>query len=188
MYYSITKIAIILCWLSLFAFWGIKIFGGNWFEIMVENENFIQFSNLLQNTWLKYVCSLITMFLSNYFIFGAISQDLTFKGSKCIFVFGGIVSMWVVVNFVNIDFLTMYYGYIVLILYGIIYQRSWKKCLGLISVFLELLFSIISILTRNMNLVVYDNYLISAIMIIDMYIMAILYYLYSNLKKFKKEM
>ena len=31
MYNSIVRTTIVLCWLSLFSFWGIKILGGNWF-------------------------------------------------------------------------------------------------------------------------------------------------------------
>ena len=78
MYVDITRITITLCWIALIAFWCLKLFGGNWFEIMVENENFIKFSDFVQNSWLKYIVSFITIFFGNYFMFGAISQNIVF--------------------------------------------------------------------------------------------------------------
>lgn len=50
MYNSIVRTTIVLCWLSLFSFWGIKILGGNWFELVVDNTNFIKFSRFVQNS------------------------------------------------------------------------------------------------------------------------------------------
>ena len=81
MYESLTKITIVLCWLSLFSFWAIKRFGGNLFEIMVENQNFIKFSNLVQNTWVKYLVSFFTTMFGNLIMFCAISQTFFFKGN-----------------------------------------------------------------------------------------------------------
>jgi hypothetical protein len=185
MYESLTKITIVLCWLSLFSFWAIKIFGGNLFEIMVENQNFIKFSNLVQNTWVKYLVSFFTVFASNYLLFGAISQQFKFKIKEAIIVFVLIVSMWVVVNFVQI--ISVWYGYVVVIIYGIVRQKGWRKCFGLIGVALTLLFSTISMLVRNIDVGLVDNYLILLILVIDMYIMMALYYLYSNFIRLKKE-
>lgn len=188
MYVDITKITIIICWVSLIGFWLLKIFGGNFFEIMVKNENFLKFSDLLQNTWLKYLVSFVTIFIYNYLIFGAVSQNFYFKGYKLVYVLLSILMMWLIANFVNIDFIKMYTGYILIIIFSLITQTKWKKLLGFSPIVIELIFSILSMMTRNIDLVVTNNYLVASIMMIDLYIMAGLYYLYSNFLKLRKEM
>lgn len=187
MYVSLMKITIVLCWLSLFSFWAIKLFGGNWFSIIVKNENFLRFSNALQNTWLKYVASFITISLSTYLALGAIAQRIYFKGLQLLSVIFAIISSWVVANFVNINFLKMWYGYIIMLIFAIVFLKRWKKLLGFVPFISETLFAFISMTIRNIEIEVTSNYLIALILIIDMYIMSILYYLYSNLIRIKKE-
>ena len=187
MYVSVTKITIVLCWLSLFSFWAIKLFGGNWFEIMVENENFVQFSNMVQNTWLKYLVSFITMTIANIFTFGAISQEFLPKGKRFVYFIIANLSMWLVANFIKIEFLQIFYGYFTIVLYGIIFQSSWKKLFGVLSVVLEFVFSTISIITRSIEVKFITDYLVLMILIIDVQIMFALYYLYTNLIRINKE-
>ena len=187
MYESLTKITIVLCWLSLFSFWAIKLFGGNWFEIMVQNENFIRFSNAVQNTWLKYALNFITIFVARYFIFCAVCQKSTFKGKELFLIISIIISAWFLVNFGRIELIQMSYLYIVVIIIGAIYQKGWKKLFGIISIVFELLFTTISMLVRNIPVSVLNDYFIAIILSIDFYIMVILYYLYSNLLRLKKE-
>lgn len=189
MYVDITRITITLCWIALIAFWCLKLFGGNWFEIMVENENFIKFSELLQNTWLKYIVSFFTICIAKYIVFGAMLQQFTFKGKQLAIIGFCCLSIWAVANFVPNNFLNMpfWYGYVLYIIIPIIYQKKWKKCLGAVSIILELAFTSISMLTRNIRLQMMTDYLITMILIIDLYIMYVLYYLYSNLIKLKGE-
>ena len=189
MYISVTKITIVLCWLSLFAFWAIKLFGGNWFEIMVKNENFIKFSYAVENTWLKYLVSFITVCISRYLTFGAICQKFVFKGKQLSFVVFSLITMWAVANFVPNSFIKMpiWYGYALLILSAIIYQKGKKKLFGFLAVFLDLAFTIISMLVRNVKVAFTTDYLIMLILVIDIYIMLALYYLYSNFIRIKKE-
>ena len=187
MYISVTKITIVLCWLSLFAFWAIKLFGGNWFEIMVENENFVKFSDAVQNTWLKYLVSFFTIFIAKYFTFCAICQKFTFKGKQLIVILICIISIWYGVNFINTDFIKMFYAYILYFLVGMVYQKKWKKCFGVLAIILEFVFCTISMFVRNYELQILDDYLITAIFIIDVNIMIFLCYLYSNIIRLKKE-
>ena len=168
MYESLTKITIVLCWLSLFAFWSIKIFGGNWFEIAVENENFVKLSHYIQNSWLRYLSSLVTIFIARYFIFGAICEKFYFTGKWAIVVFASILSMWIIVDFIPVDFLKMWYGYFIMLIIGIAYHKGRKRFLGLLAIFLEILFSSISMLTRNIQLQIIDDYLVSMIGAIDL--------------------
>lgn len=185
MYVDITRITIILCWIALIAFWCLKLFGGNWFEIMVENENFIKFSDLVQNTWLKYVVSFITISISKYFTFGAICQKFYFKNKQLAFVVLAIISIWAVSNFMPMGKLLFpsWYGYIIYILLGIVYQKGWKRTYGAWAIIFETIFTIVSALVRNIKVEILSNYLVVSILIIDVYIMIILYYLYTNLSK-----
>lgn len=187
MYVDITRITIILCWIALIAFWCLKLFGGNWFEIMVENENFIKFSDLVQNSWLYYLSNLITTLIANFFIYCAITETFYLKGYKLLFYILSSISMWAIVHFTHIEILIVFYGYVVIILYAIIVQKSWKKLYGILAIFLELLFNVITFLTRNLELRVVSSYFIMTVLSIDMYIMYVLYYLYSNLLRIKKE-
>lgn len=189
MYVDVTNLTILMCWIALGIFWIIKLFGGNWFEIAVQNKNFIAFSDLLQNTWLKYLVSFITIGGGNYLLIGAICQKFYFKGKQLAVVIFCIVSMWAVSNFVPLSFIYFpsWYGYVVLVAIGTTYQKGWKKCFGLIAILLETAFTVISFLVRNVPIVVLDNYLMISILIIDMYFMSALYYLYSNLIRLRKE-
>lgn len=187
MYISVTKIAIVLCWLSLFSFWALKIFGGNFFEIMVENENFLKFSQALQNTCLKYFISVLTMSASYYLMFCAVVQRFVPKRSQIIFFIVCIFTNWFIINFVNITFLKTIYGYLTIILAGVLFNKGYKRTFGFISFILDFVFSSISMITRNISLGHITNYLAVLILIIDMYIMTTLYYLYSNLSRIKKE-
>lgn len=187
MYISVTNITIVLCWVSLLSFWAIKLMGGNWFEVVVNNQNFIAFSNTVQNTWLKYLVSFITICLVNHFRFCVIAQSFCIKGKTIMFVFLSSVTMWLVSNFVTIDIIQMLYGYVLIVFYGIITQKSYKRLLGLICVALEFGFSTISMLIRNVSLAVSSDYILSLILSVDVYLMYTLYYLYINLIRIKKE-
>jgi hypothetical protein len=186
MYISVTKITIVLCWLSLFSFWAIKIFGGNWFEIIVENENFIKFSDKVQNTWLKYLVSFITIFVSYYLMFGAVAQNIRLKGSKLVFYILSALLTWVTVNFVNIFLFEMFSGYVLIFIFGFVYQDKFKKMFGVLAIILDFLFSTISMLVRSIELSMITDYLILLIGCIDFYIMYGLYFLYANLSNLKK--
>lgn len=187
MYVSLMKITIVLCWLSLFSFWAIKLFGGNWFEIMVENENFIKFSNTVQNTWLKYLVSLITIFVSYYFMYGAVLQKIALKGKYLAVYLLSAFANWAVVNFVPINFMRMIFGYTLIIITSICYQKGIKKYFGVLTVILDFVFSTLSMLTRGIKLSFITDYFILLIGSFDLYIMLGLYFLYSNLLNLKKE-
>lgn len=189
MYISLTKITIVLCWLSLFLFWAIKLFGYNLFEIMVENENFLEFSQIVQNTWVKYLVSFITIVGGNYLLLGAIAQKFYFKGIDAIVAIFVLISMWGVSNFVPLSFINLpfWYGYVAIIAFGVYIQKGWKRTFGIIAIALQFVFTSISMLARNVSLQVITDYLAIMILIIDSYIMFALYYLYSNIIRLNKE-
>lgn len=187
-YIDITKQTIVICWIALFSFWAVKLFGGNFFEILVENENFVKFSELVQSTWLKNFFSLITTFIGNFLIFSAISQKIKYNLKDTIIISLLIISMWFVVNFVP-DFLglSFWYGYFLILIFSFLYQKGNKRFLGFLAIILDIVFCTISMLIRNQNLNIMSNYMLTVIMSIDLYIMYALYCFYSILYKLKKE-
>ena len=188
MYVDITRITIILCWVALIAFWCLKLFGGNWFEIVVENKNFIKFCEYAENSWIRYAITLFTTLVSNYFLFCAIDQKFYIKGKRLVIVLGLIFSMWIVVKFIpNFLYSSFWYGYVVMFLYSIISQKGKKKLFGLLAIILSFAFSTISLFVRNLPLAITKNFLIGNILMIDMYIMIFLYYLYLNLINLKEK-
>ena len=188
MYNSIVRTTIVLCWLSLFSFWGIKILGGNWFEVVVDNANFIKFSRFVQNSWLRYLVSFITIFIAKYLTLCAVCQEFCFKGIKQLVAILGIISIWAVCNFVPSSFYNMpfWYGYLFIIIFTAVYQKGWRKLSSFISIALEIGFSTISMLIRNIRLAMIDDYLLLFILSIDVFIMYLLYYLHANLYRMKK--
>lgn len=188
MYISITRVTIILCWLSLFSFWIVKLFCNEVFEIAVQNENFIKFSELLQSTWLKYLVSLFTISFTLYFLFCSTLQIFAPKGKDILLYILYVFVVWITVNFINIEILEMLCGYFIIILISLFKQNGHKKLLGALGVVLDFVFCTISMLTRNIELNVIQDCLVMAVLSIDVNIMFALYYLYTNLLKLKKEL
>ena len=65
----ILKRAIILCWILLIICFIIKLCGGNYFNIMCNNENFIRFCNFIENSIIKYIIYLFSFIFSSYLLF-----------------------------------------------------------------------------------------------------------------------
>jgi hypothetical protein len=105
------------------------------------------------------------------------------------FVIAAVISMWAVSNFVPLSFLYFpyYYGYIVILIYGVYYNKGLYKLTGILAILFEFIFSSLSMLIRNLPLSVVNNYLMIMVLIIDVNIMIFLYYLYSNLIRLKEE-
>ena len=188
MYISVTKIAIVHCWLSLFAFWALKIFGGNFFEIMVENENFIRFCQYAENSWIRHIINFVTISIVNIFMYGAVRQKFFFKKYELIAFIVITISIWAIRFVPNFLLIHAWFAYSIVIIYGIINNKGKAKLNGFIASVFDLAFTVLSMSVRNIPLVICQNFIIGNILLIDMYIMYSLYYLYSNLLKIKKEL
>ena len=74
------KRVIIVCWIALAICFGIKLFGGNLFEIMCNNENFIKVCEYADNHFLAdYLISSIHSYISNYLTILAMCGKWKFK-------------------------------------------------------------------------------------------------------------
>ena len=74
------KRAIILCWVLLAVCFAIKLFGGNWFEIVCANEHFIKFCDFIDRAYINYPLSCILI--------------IRIKGHLTCSIFGKIPDIW----------------------------------------------------------------------------------------------
>ena len=78
----ILKRAIIACWVILIVCFIIKLFGGNFFNIISNNERFIQLCKFIDNTWLYYVVGYINYIFAGYiYTFAIIGKINNYKKS-----------------------------------------------------------------------------------------------------------
>ena len=176
------KRVIIVCWVALGICFGIKLFGGNLFEIMCENENFIKVCEYADSHWWAYyLIGAVQCFISLYLFGLAICQRLKYKNWELVTLIltvlvgsgikmisgalGMIFDLWQLVGFP-------------LVLIGKNYKRYWR--VGVANIML-MVFQLASIYIKNINeIILGDSILIGTIFSIDVWLMLILYFAYSN--------
>lgn len=183
------KRVIIGAWITLALCFVIKLFGGNFFNIICENENFIAVCNYADNhLWLNYLISAVYCFISLYFFDLAILGEYKYKKWQFILV----ILTSLIGTFIKIISVT--YGWVFdiwqfallpILFLGKAFRSYWKVPF---SVVLLLIFQIISMYVKDLKLLTLgDSILVGVIFSIDVLIMIILYYLYANFIKNKKE-
>ena len=184
------KRVIIVCWIALAICFGIKLFGGNLFEIMCNNENFIKVCEYADNHfWAYYVISTAYCVVLNYFFILAICGEckISDKSHIIIFVITSLISC--LAKSLNMAVGLIFDVWQVIVMPCIFTIRKPKRhWLVLFGNVLAFTFQSISMLTKNLSFgIVTDNgVLVSAIYSIDVLLMFILYYLYSNNYKRKE--
>lgn len=173
------KILLYACWAVLIAYFLIKMLGGNYFEIACENERFIAFCNWLDNSWFKFVISIITYTTSMYMIYLCIVKKKILNDWWMILVMlpASVIKYYNPIIGLVLDFI-----YIILIPLIISKGKLWKRVI--VGNVLMFAFQLISLITKNIGYY-YDNssMLVGLIYMIDYYLMIILYYLYTHRKK-----
>lgn len=182
------KRAIIISWASLALCFAVKILGGNFFEIVCENQHYKALCEYADaHFWAKYLIAVCSSLFCECFYLLAIMQKyrLTKKefGITLISVFissalkllayfwGCVFDFWL--------FIILPYLFI-----GKDFARRWWEVP--IAYAMTFVFQLLSLLTKNLGIsVIDDSTFISLIYGIDIYIMCILYYLYRNYKKEK---
>lgn len=182
--------AIIISWITLALCFVVKIFGGNFFEIMFENPNYKALCEYADtHLWLKFVIGFLSSMLCQSLYLLAILQKYKFSMKElvittisvfasCIiklysFPFGWLTDIWL---FILLPILFL----------GKKYNKYWQAPFALL---LTLLFQFISLLVKDINTInIGEQYFIGLIYSIDIYIMCVLYYLYRNYQKEQKSM
>lgn len=188
------KRVIIVCWIALAICFGIKLFGGNLFEIMCENENFIKVCEYADNHfWARYIIGFIIAVTSIYFFILAVCGKIKYTKTQLIIL---CISL-PICNFIkmlntNVGLICDVWQMIILPSWFIFMNKSNKKRLVLVFVgnILLCVFQLVSMFVKNLQfgiLVDNNSVVTNAIFSIDVILMVILYYLYSNIISKKGE-
>jgi hypothetical protein len=184
------------CWVVLICCFILKLLGGNFFEIMCNNNIVIKICNFIDKTFLLYIFNFLCYYIAAIFYYKAILKENKLIGkNKLIHLFT--LALYIIKLFIQIiltkNFDLNKITLIVLIIDTIfmilpiliINVKLYKR--AIIGYLLVLIFQIISMITRNLGIhFAVNSTLLVAIFSIDYYIMIILYYLYST-KTEKKE-
>lgn len=183
------KRVIVVCWIALAICFGIKLFGGNLFEIMCNNENFIKVCNYADDhMWAYYLLSVAYCLVSNYFFILAVCAEWRFNNRNLIIFVSTILAVCAVKLLSNT--LGLIFDIWQVVIMPCVFtiktpKRHWAVLIGNIMVFV---FQAISLITRNLSfgIVTENGLLIGIIYSTDVTLMLILYYLYSNISKEKE--
>lgn len=182
----VLKRMIILCWILLAVCFVVKIFGGNFFNIVCQNERFIKVCEYVdKNVWSQYVIGCIsTLFLQTLYLL-AISKHLWFTRKREIVIVVSTMMLGVGLRLINsiIGFIFDIYQYLIMpFLIHDKYKYNVKLRRVILGLCLTLIFQITSLIVKNLEIftVTNNSFLIAFIYNIDVSIMIILYYLHSN--------
>lgn len=192
------KRTILLCWIMLIVCFIIKLFGGNWFEIICDNEHFISVCKYIDTHWIvSYFIGFLLYVSSTFFVMLATCRIYKPSKKQTILILLVLTAVWFS-QFISL-FIKMLVEILMFLLLPFFVKsvevgfKNWKSTikntwqLGIIGCALTYAFQIISLITRNVGIDFVDNsFLITYILMIDYYIMIAIYYLYIKLR-LKKE-
>lgn len=188
----VLKRAIITCWLLLFVCFALKIFGGNYFAIVVNSPNFVSFCQFLDgNIFLYGLLGLISSLVSYALFYLALLRQLWFTKRQFLVFFASVFVFCLLrVSVINFENRAIIANTINLIQYFAIpfflgfKPRKNNIARLFIGNILNLGFQVIAAITKSIGVrIMTDSSLTTIIFMIDLYIMLSLYYLYSNNKK-----
>ena len=185
-------VAIISCWVILLLCFIVKLFGGEYFNILIVNERAIAIGNYIDtNLWLQNIIAFITSLLSISLINLAVLKQKLFTLKQFIIVL--VVTLIVLgVKIVGdyIPLFTIIGAVLDIIPYGILplcLPKNIKR--SIVGLVLYLLFQVVSIAVKGLSFVNIndENTLVALIFSIDVYIMLALFYMHSMYNKSNKK-
>ena len=180
---------IVVCWIALALCLIIKIFFGNLFDIMCQNENFMAVCNYADtHLWLNYLMSAVYCFISLYFFTLAILQQIKYTKWQLVTVILTVLigtALKMQMSFISVIF-DIWQVIIMPIIFLIPkYKQIWRVILANI---LLIVFQLASMYIKNCYTeMMYNSMLFGAIYSLDVLIMVILYYAYTNTLRKEKE-
>lgn len=189
----ILKRAIILCWVLLIICFIIKLCGGNYFNIMCNNENFIRFCNFIENSIIKYIIYLFSFIFSSYLLLKIVKPDFKILSLKSLLFLICCIIVWAFKLLIELNIFTINTLIVnildFVILYVLLVIFTKRPLLSIFAVILLFVFSIISSLVKGIGIdsSITDNYFVAQIFLIDYYLMLVLSVLYSKKIQIKKK-
>lgn len=177
--------AIILSWASLALCFIIKIFGGNFFEIICDNPKYKALCDYSDtHFWLKLTITFVSSMYCQSLYLLTITQQYKFKKRQFVVTLVSVAfSCFFKLRYASVSF--VFDILLLFVLPCLFLGKQYKKYWHIIVAFLLTLgFQLISLATKNLAIKVVDeSTFISLIYMVDIYIMCLLYYLYRNYKK-----
>ena len=176
------KRVIVVCWIALAICFGIKLFGGNLFEIMCENENFIKVCEYADNHfWAYYLVNVINALVLLFIFVMAVCQRIRLNKIETISIILTVLCGTLIKYFSStfgliFDFWQMFFMPALFTLKTP--KKHWNILIGNI---LLVCFQFISLIVRNLGVKILtgESVLITLIFSIDIFLMSILYCAYS---------
>lgn len=182
--------AIVISWISLALCFVIKIFGGNFFEIMCNNPNYKALCEFIDRyIWFDCITATLSSFICQSLYLLSIIQEYKFK--KWQFIVNLITVILSTLTKIFIPEIGFIGDILLLFIVPVVFLgKNYKKYWHIIVAFiLTLSFQLISLFTKSIAIKVIDeDTFISLIYMIDIYFMCFLYYLYRNFEKEKQNM
>ena len=184
------KRVIVVCWIALAICFGIKLFGGNLFEIMCNNENFIKVCEYADShVWADFVLSSLYCFVSLYFLVLAMCGKYKYERWQLIVLIATVLVGTIVKIYSNI------FGVVFDVWQGIIMPCLFtlkspnRHKFVVLGNGLLLIFQMVSIFVKDIDYIIVTDYglLIGIIYSLDVLLMIFIYYLYSNVLSQRKE-
>lgn len=183
------KRVIVVCWIALAICFGIKLFGGNLFEIMCNNENFIKVCEYADNhIWAYYLISTVYCFISNYFFILAMCGQWRFERYQLVIFIITILVVCGVKVFSNSLGVVLDFWQLIIMPCVFCIKNTKRHWFVLLGNALLIAFQMISLIVRNLSLTIVtgNGLLVGIIYSTDISLMLILYYLYSNISQRKE--
>lgn len=180
---------IVVCWIALALCLIIKIFFGNLFDIMCQNENFMAVCNYADtHLWLNYLMSAVYCFISLYFFTLAILQQIKYtKWQLVTVILTVLIGTALKMQFSVISFIFDIWQFIIMpvVFLGKRFNMYWRILLANV---LLIVFQLVSMFVKNAYTdMFYESMMIGCIYSFDVLIMVILYYAYTNTLRKEKE-
>jgi hypothetical protein len=170
------KTLILSCWVVLLCCFVVKLLGGNFFEIVCENEKFIMFCEYCNTGIMYWVIAYITYAFSTTIYLMAVCK---FEKPKWYIILGVLIicTIKAIVNMYPIIATIIELCFLILTPI-VINKNNWKR--SIVGYLLVMVFQVVSLLTKNVGIqFIRNDIFITLIFSIDYYIMLILYWLYS---------
>lgn len=179
------KRVIAISWLALLACFIIKMFGGNFFVIMCENERFIAVCEYADtHFWANYLISCLYCFVSLYLFTLAIIEQTRYTKTQLIIVICTVlIGSFIKIKSVSLGWVfDIWQGFI---MNAIFLGKRFKKYIRIIvGLILLLAFQLLSMVTKDLGITTLGSQLlIDMIFPIDVILMELLYFSYANLIK-----
>lgn len=180
---------IIITWVLLFLCMLFKIFSNDLFAIMVKNEKFIEFATYVDSRiWLQGLVYAPYSLIGNYLLLSAIIGESSRKKKTTLIVIAVCIIEYVL-KLIIMAFLPAYYSPIavamdtaLIIFVPYIFNRNMITCVT--GFLINMGMQSTSVLIRNLTVttVIVDT-ISSMILALDVILMYLIYYLYTNFKR-----